>query len=53
VPPDLLISPAVGTIDPWDFARVDEAYAAGVTAMEAALPQLRADLARGVTVATS
>ena len=47
--PDLLVTPAVGAISPWDFSRVSEAYEAGFVAMEAALPQLRADLARGVT----
>jgi NTE family protein len=47
---DLLVTPTVGAIPPWDFSRVDDAYAAGVAAMEAVLPQLRADLARGVTV---
>jgi NTE family protein len=50
VPPDLLVTPAVGMLNPWDFARVDDAYAAGVAAMEAALPKLQSDLARGVPV---
>jgi NTE family protein len=50
VPADLLVRPAVGAMNPWDFSRVDEAYRAGFAAMEAALPQLRADLARGVPV---
>jgi len=50
VEPDLLVSPAVGFLNPWDFARVDDAYAAGVAAMEAALPRLREDLAHGVPV---
>lgn len=45
---DLLLTPAVGAVTPWDFSRVDEAYDAGVAAMEAALPKLREDLARGV-----
>lgn len=48
VPPDLLVCPAVDGVNPWDFSRAADAYAAGVAAMEAALPQLRADLARGV-----
>jgi NTE family protein len=48
--PDLLITPAIGAISPWDFARVSDAYDAGVAAMEAALPELRAGLARGVPV---
>jgi NTE family protein len=48
--PDLLITPAIGAISPWDFARVGDAYDAGVAAMEAALPELRAGLARGVPV---
>jgi NTE family protein len=51
VPPDLMVTPAVGALNPWDFSKVDDAYAAGVAAMEAALPQLQADLARGVPVA--
>jgi NTE family protein len=50
VPPDLMVSPAVGALNPWDFSKVDDAYAAGVAAMEAALPRLRKDLARGVEV---
>jgi NTE family protein len=42
--PDLLVTPAVGSINPWDFLRVKEAYGLGVAAMEEALPRLRADL---------
>jgi NTE family protein len=53
VPPDLMVTPAVGALNPWDFSKVDDAYAAGVAAMEAALPQLRAELARGVPVAAN
>jgi NTE family protein len=47
---DLQLTPVVGTISPWDLARVGDAYDAGVAAMEAALPKLREDLARGVIV---
>lgn len=47
--PDLFVAPDVGSVSPWDFSRVGAAYDAGVAAMEAALPQLRIDLARGVT----
>jgi len=43
--PDLMVTPDVGSIGLSDFSRVADAYAAGVAAMEAALPQLRADLA--------
>jgi NTE family protein len=50
VQPDLLVIPAVGAMNPWDFSRVNDAYEAGFAAMEAALPQLRAGLARGVPV---
>jgi NTE family protein len=50
VQPDLMLTPAVGAMSPWDFARGDEAYAAGFAAMEAALPQLREGLAREVVV---
>ncbi len=42
--PDLLVTPAVGSIVPWDFLHVKEAYDLGVAAMEEALPRLRADL---------
>jgi NTE family protein len=42
--PDLLVSPLVGSMSPWDFSRVTDAYEAGVAAMEAALPQLKDDL---------
>jgi NTE family protein len=42
---DLLVTPAVGSIDPWDFLRVKEAFDLGAAAMEEALPRLRADLA--------
>jgi len=52
VPPDMLVCPAVGAMNPWDFSRVNDAYDAGFAAMEAALPQLRADLACGVPVET-
>lgn len=48
--PDVMVTPVVGGISPWDFARVTDAYDAGVAAMEAALPELRAGLARGVPV---
>jgi NTE family protein len=50
LPPDLLVVPDVGAINPWDFSRVGDAYDAGAAAMEAALPRLRADLERGVRV---
>jgi NTE family protein len=48
--PDLLVTPDVKGMSPWDFSRVEEAYEAGVAAMEIALPQLRRDLALGVPV---
>lgn len=41
---DLTVTPAVGSIPLWDFARVGDAYDAGVAAMEEALPRLRHDL---------
>lgn len=47
--PDLLVVPAVTAMSPWDFSRMDEAYDQGVAAMEAALPRLRSDLARGMS----
>jgi len=47
--PDLLVTPSVSGMNPWDFSRVADAYSAGFAAMEEALPQLRADLARGVS----
>lgn len=37
---DLVITPDVGQLSPSDFSRVEEAYDAGVTAAEAALPAL-------------
>lgn len=46
---DLLLTPDVGPVIPWDFSHAGDAYDAGVAAMEAALPKLREDLARGVT----
>jgi NTE family protein len=42
--PDLMVTPAVGSISPWDFLHVSQAYDAGAAAMEEALPRLRADL---------
>ncbi|HEY5517170.1 MAG TPA: patatin-like phospholipase family protein [Coriobacteriia bacterium] len=42
--PDLMVTPAVGSLSLSDFSRVGDAYDAGVAAMEAALPRLRADL---------
>jgi NTE family protein len=45
VRPDLTVTPRVGSIGLSDFSRVADAYEAGVAAMEAALPRLRADLA--------
>jgi NTE family protein len=42
--PDLMVTPDVGSIRPWDFVRIGDAYEAGVVAMEEALPRLRADL---------
>jgi NTE family protein len=53
VPADIMVTPALGALNPWDFSKVDDAYARGVAAMEAALPQLKADLAHGVAVAPS
>ena len=44
VQPDLMVTPGVGPISLSDFSRVGDAYDAGVAAMEAALPRLRADL---------
>ena len=42
--PDLMVTPAVASMRPWDFLRISDAYGAGVTAMEQALPRLRQDL---------
>jgi len=42
--PDLMVTPAVGSMRPWDFVHIADAYDAGVAAMEEALPRLRADL---------
>jgi NTE family protein len=42
--PDLMVTPQVGSLSLSDFSRVGDAYDAGVAAMEAALPRLRADL---------
>ena len=42
--PDLMVTPAVGSMRPWDFLRISDAYDAGVAAMEQALPRLRQDL---------
>jgi len=44
VRPDLMVTPDVGPISLSDFSRVVDSYDAGVAAMEAALPRLRADL---------
>lgn len=44
VQPDLMVTPGVGPLSLSDFSRVGDAYDAGVAAMEAALPRLRADL---------
>ena len=44
VQPDLMVTPGVGPISLSDFSRVVDSYDAGVAAMEAALPRLRADL---------
>jgi NTE family protein len=44
VQPDLMVTPDVGPISLSDFSRVGASYDAGVAAMEAALPRLRADL---------
>ena len=42
--PDLMVTPAVGSMRPWDFVHIADAYEAGVAAMEESLPRLRADL---------
>jgi NTE family protein len=42
--PDLMVTPAVGAMRPWDFLKIADAYDTGVAAMEEALPRLRADL---------
>lgn len=43
LPPDLMVTPAVGGISPWGFLHMTDAYDAGFSAMEKALPRLRAD----------
>lgn len=45
VQPDLMVTPDVSGVDPWDFLKIGDAYEAGIAAMEGALPHLRADLA--------
>lgn len=45
---DILLEPAVHTIDWNDFSRVDEAFHAGVDSMRQALPALRAALAQRI-----
>jgi NTE family protein len=42
--PDLMVTPAVGSMRPWDFVHIADAYDAGVAAMEESLPRLRTDL---------
>ena len=42
--PDLMVTPAVGSMRPWEFPRIADAYEAGVAAMEESLPRLREDL---------